>query len=135
VLLFDIDGVLRDVAGSYRRAIRDTVCHFCGWTPDPADIDALKSEGRWNNDWEASRELIRRREAAAVPPFDELVAVFGDLYFGGDPDGDPALWRWWRALSSRAWRRPASPGASSAAPSPPPAATCWKRASAWWTRP
>ena len=93
MLLFDIDGVLRDVAGSYRRAIRDTVCHFCGWTPDPADIDALKSEGRWNNDWEASRELIRRREAAAVPPFDELVAVFGDLYFGGDPDGDPTLWR------------------------------------------
>ena len=93
MLLFDIDGVLRDVAGSYRRAIRDTVRHFCGWTPDPADIDALKSEGRWNNDWEASRELIRRREAAAVPPFDELVAVFGDFYFGGDPDGNPTLWR------------------------------------------
>jgi HAD superfamily phosphatase len=93
VLLFDIDGVLRDVAGSYRRAIRCTVRHFCGWTPDPADIDALKSEGRWNNDWEASRELIRRRDAAAVPAFAELVAVFGDHYFGGDPDGDPTLWR------------------------------------------
>jgi HAD superfamily phosphatase len=93
VLLFDIDGVIRDVAGSYRRAIRHTVRHFCGWTPDPADIDALKSEGRWNNDWEASRELIRRRDAAAVPPFDQLVAVFGTFYFGGEPEGDPALWR------------------------------------------
>ncbi|MCS5700340.1 TIGR01548 family HAD-type hydrolase [Cyanobium sp. FGCU-52] len=93
MLLFDIDGVLRDVAGSYRRAIRHTVRHYCGWTPDPEDIDALKSEGRWNNDWEASLELIRRRDAAAVPPFDELVAVFGGFYFGGDPDGDPTLWR------------------------------------------
>ena len=93
MLLFDIDGVIRDVAGSYRRAIRETVRHYSGWTPDPAEIDALKSEGRWNNDWEASRELIRRRDAARVPPLEELVAVFGDFYFGGDPEGDPALWR------------------------------------------
>jgi HAD superfamily phosphatase len=93
VLLFDIDGVIRDVGGSYRRAIRETVRHYCGWTPEPQAIDALKSEGIWNNDWEASRELIRRHDAALVPPFAELVAVFGGFYFGGDPEGDPAAWR------------------------------------------
>lgn len=158
VLLFDIDGVIRDVGGSYRRAIVETVHHFSGWRPDPEEIDALKAEGCWNNDWEASLELLRRRAeskargevapscsdagsgAAAVrplppwksaplsaadsaatphaepigaappaappacsapegpPPFPlpslaELVAVFGGFYFGGDPDGDPALWR------------------------------------------
>ena len=53
VLLFDIDGVIRDVAGSYRRAIVETVQHFSGWAPELDAIDALKGEGRWNNDWQA----------------------------------------------------------------------------------
>ncbi|MFZ0408019.1 MAG: TIGR01548 family HAD-type hydrolase [Cyanobium sp.] len=97
VLLFDIDGVIRDVAASYRRAIVETVHQFGGWRPEPAQIDTLKSEGCWNNDWEASLELLRRHRpsaaAAALPAFDTLVAAFCEHYFGGDPEGDPALWR------------------------------------------
>jgi HAD superfamily phosphatase len=62
LVIFDIDGVVRDVAGSYRRAIADTVEHFTQgqYRPTPEDIDALKTEGCWNNDWEASRELTSR---------------------------------------------------------------------------
>jgi len=187
VLLFDIDGVIRDVAASYRRAIVETVHQFSGWRPQPAQIDALKSEGCWNNDWEASRELLRRhrlagnqhpddllhgessfsdrlsgsqpsdelfprcqsssapplanqlsggqvsghgstdrlvsgntlnrdrlsldtsvrgrlnltpgqagsgsRESSELPSFETVVAAFSDHYFGGDPEGDPMLWR------------------------------------------
>ena len=61
ILLFDIDGVIRDVAGSYRRALQETVAHYSGWRPDASDIDRLKAEGSWNNDWDASLELLRRR--------------------------------------------------------------------------
>jgi len=103
VLLFDIDGVIRDVGGSYRRAIIETVHHFNGIRPLPADIDALKAEGCWNNDWHASMELLRRQtshQSAAAPPstfetpaFETLVEVFNGFYFGGDPDGDPSEWR------------------------------------------
>jgi HAD superfamily phosphatase len=93
VLLFDIDGVIRDVAGSYRRAIAATVQHYGGLLPTPAAIDALKSEGSWNNDWQASLELLRRQGFSPLPPFAELVEVFGGFYFGGDPEGDPLLWR------------------------------------------
>jgi HAD superfamily phosphatase len=106
--------VIRDVGGSYRRAIVETVHHYSGWRPDPAEIDALKGEGCWNNDWEASLELLRRRQVATanpgtgeagattrvhpssvwpLPAYDALVEVFGGFYFGGDPQGDPALWR------------------------------------------
>ncbi len=85
--------MIRDVAGSYRRAIVETVRHFSGWAPEGAAIDALKGEGRWNNDWQASMELLRRRGTDPLPPWDRLVAVFSDHYFGGDPEGDPALWR------------------------------------------
>lgn len=103
MLLFDIDGVIRDVGGSYRRALAETVHHYtaaqgAAWRPDAATIDALKAEGRWNNDWEASLELLRRRHFGGpgqppLPPFAALVAVFSGFYFGGDPDGDPASWR------------------------------------------
>ncbi|MFB2971206.1 TIGR01548 family HAD-type hydrolase [Aerosakkonema sp. BLCC-F183] len=62
IVVFDIDGVVRDVAGSYRRAIADTVEHFTGGAdrPTQTDMDKLKSEGIWNNDWEASQELVYR---------------------------------------------------------------------------
>jgi HAD superfamily phosphatase len=165
VVLFDIDGVIRDVSGSYRRAIVETVHHYAGQRPGPAAIDALKREGCWNNDWEASLELLRRfrgtgtdaaqfgdpqfgdpqfgdpstrsaglessaRSAGTLfpartvatpgatsplfsplpsplpspspvpvpvpvplPSLAELVEVFGGFYFGGDPDGDPSIWR------------------------------------------
>jgi HAD superfamily phosphatase len=49
IIVFDIDGVIRDVSGSYRRALADTVEHFTNnaYRPTPADIDKLKSEGIW----------------------------------------------------------------------------------------
>ncbi|WP_396122314.1 TIGR01548 family HAD-type hydrolase [Cyanobium sp. ATX 6A2] len=93
VLLFDIDGVVRDVAASYRRALAETVHHYGGWRPDATCIDALKGEGRWNNDWEASLELLRRHGLDPLPAFSALVTVFSGFYFGGDPDGEPAQWR------------------------------------------
>ncbi len=85
--------MIRDVGGSYRRAIVETVHHYSGVRPSPAAIDALKAEGCWNNDWEASLELLRRGGGSDLPAFDALVAVFNGFYFGGDPDGDPAAWR------------------------------------------
>lgn len=100
ILLFDLDGVIRDVSASYRRAIRATVQHFTGWCPEPAAIDALKGEGCWNNDWEASLELVRRHRldvvggmpSSALPALSEVVEVFSRFYFGADPEGPPAQW-------------------------------------------
>jgi HAD superfamily phosphatase len=99
-LLFDLDGVIRDVSASYRRAMRATVQHFSGWSPEPAAIDALKSEGCWNNDWEASLELLRRHRLGGagssgegIPGLEQVAEVFSGYYFGGDPSGPPALWK------------------------------------------
>jgi HAD superfamily phosphatase len=62
IVVFDIDGVIRDVGSSYRRALADTVAEFTGgaYRPTAVEIDQLKGEGSWNNDWEASQELIYR---------------------------------------------------------------------------
>jgi HAD superfamily phosphatase len=94
-VLFDIDGVIRDVSQSYRRALADTVEEFTRqllpqpWRPSMADIDDLKSEGQWNNDWEGSRELVyrawerqgRNRQALTLD-FDALVQYFQSRYRG-----------------------------------------------------
>lgn len=95
IVVFDIDGVVRDVAGSYRRALADTVEHFTdgAYRPDQAHIDALKSEGVWNNDWEASRELVYRYfesqgqlRAQLDLDYNTLVAFFQSKYRGTDPE-------------------------------------------------
>ncbi len=96
-LLFDIDGVLRDVAGSYRLAIQETVNHFSSWRPTLQNIDNLKAEGCWNNDWKASQELIKRyqkttKASKSTPDLKEIEKVFSGFYFGGDPNGDPQKW-------------------------------------------
>ena len=90
--------MIRDVGGSYRRALQSTVEHYSGWRPDAACIDALKGEGCWNNDWDASLELLRRRQAShpsalgTLPERDALIDVFSRFYFGSDPEGDPSAW-------------------------------------------
>jgi len=92
-LLFDIDGVIRDVSQSYRAALAETVHHYSGWRPNTAIIDALKSEGRWNNDWEASLELLRRHGYEPLPTLSELTAVFSGFYFGHGAGTQPTTWR------------------------------------------
>lgn len=93
IAIFDIDGVIRDVSGSYRRAIADTVEQFTAraYRPSQLDIDQLKSEGIWNNDWEASQELIYRYFETQGQPrtqqldYQEIVAFFQSRYRGTDP--------------------------------------------------
>jgi HAD superfamily phosphatase len=95
IIVFDIDGVIRDVSGSYRRAISDTVEYFTAqaYRPTPVDIDNLKSEGIWNNDWEASQELIYRhfvsqgqqREQLQLH-YENIVTYFQSRYRGTDSE-------------------------------------------------
>ncbi|MBT9314991.1 TIGR01548 family HAD-type hydrolase [Leptothoe spongobia] len=94
--IFDIDGVVRDVSGSYRRAIADTVEHFTQghYRPTPTDIDQLKSEGIWNNDWKASQELIHRHGQVSDRTYNTdykaIITYFQERYRGtGD---DPKQW-------------------------------------------
>ena len=95
IILFDIDGVIRDVGNSYRKAIADTVEHFTNgaWRPTLEDIDNLKSEGIWNNDWSASQELTYRyfeahdkTRSQVNLDYDRLVEFFQERYRGKHPE-------------------------------------------------
>ena len=97
LILFDIDGVIRSVENSYRLSLKKTVCKFTGWEPSYKDIDNAKNEGIWNNDWDLSLEFIKRFKKKRslnieIPPREEIVKCFEELYFGGDPNEDSKYW-------------------------------------------
>jgi histidinol-phosphate aminotransferase len=78
-LLFDLDGVLADVSGSYRRCILETARSF-GVEAAPEEVSAIKRAGDANNDWVVTHRLLARRGVEA--PFEEVKARFEALYHG-----------------------------------------------------
>ena len=92
-VLLDMDGVLVDVRGSFRRAVAETVGRFVGAEPTPEAIQAKKDQGGFNNDWVLSHTLAQ--EAGGAASFDEVKEAFNALYRGDDFDGliatEPAL--------------------------------------------
>ena len=100
IVIFDIDGVVRDVGQSYRRALADTVEHFTqgAYRPSSEDIDRLKSEGIWNNDWIGSQELIYRYFEQQGQPRQSLTLHYGDIvdyfqrHYRGQNLDDPSAW-------------------------------------------
>ncbi|MFB6089752.1 MAG: TIGR01548 family HAD-type hydrolase [Halobellus sp.] len=53
-VVLDIDGVLVDVADSYRRAIVESVERRYGETIDRDDVQLFKDAGGFNNDWDVT---------------------------------------------------------------------------------
>ena len=97
LILFDIDGVIRDVTNSYRLSVQKTVFKFCQWEPTTHDIDELKNEGIWNNDWDLTLELIKRfinnKKLSLNPPSrDVVIKNFEKLYFGCNPSENYMKW-------------------------------------------
>ncbi len=87
-LLWDIDGVLADVAQSYRLAIQYTCAEF-GVKITQDDINAEKARGNANNDWDLSLRLIQqgmqqsvKKENWKVPSLALVTEVFELLYQG-----------------------------------------------------
>ena len=76
-VVLDIDGVLVDVADSYRRAIVESIERIYGETIGNEDVQAFKDAGGFNNDWEltyaAALYVLARREG-----FDADVEAFTD---------------------------------------------------------
>jgi HAD superfamily phosphatase len=92
-ILFDMDGVLVDVTSSYRRAIQETVCYFSGNEAPLEEIQALKSKGGYNNDWDLTEAILVSR-GKNVPKID-IIEKFQELYRGTkDKEGYIESERW-----------------------------------------
>ena len=80
-VVLDVDGVLVDVADSYRRAVVESVERVYGETIPKADLQAFKNAGGFNNDWELTDAValfvLARREGIGMD-----VAAFTDAIAG-----------------------------------------------------
>ncbi len=101
-VVLDIDGVLVDVADSYRRAIVESVEAVYGETIPRAEIQQFKDAGGFNNDWEltyaAALYVLADRES-----YDGDLARFTDAIAerGGGLDAAEAEVR--EALDADVW--------------------------------
>ena len=78
-LLFDLDGVLADVTGSYRATVIAVAAAF-GVVATQADIEAVKAEGDANDDWRVTQRILE--ESGETVPFETIVERFESIYQG-----------------------------------------------------
>ncbi|MBX3366042.1 MAG: TIGR01548 family HAD-type hydrolase [Phycisphaeraceae bacterium] len=100
-ILFDMDGVLADVSGSYRQAIVRTAAAF-GVNLSAPDIARAKDAGNANNDWVLTRRLLLARGVDV--PLEDVIRTF-ESFYQGDPDNAaraPGLWQTESLLIERA---------------------------------
>ena len=81
-VILDIDGVLVDVADSYRRAIVESVERLHGRTIDRDDVQYFKDAGGFNNDWDVTDAvalyvLADDRDPLSLPTFAERISEAG----------------------------------------------------------
>ncbi len=76
-VVLDIDGVLVDVADSYRRAIVESVSEVYGDTIPKADVQAFKDAGGFNNDWELT-DAVALYVLASRDGFDHSIETYTD---------------------------------------------------------
>ena len=82
-VVLDVDGVLVDVADSYRRAIVEAVETVYGDTISREAVQRFKEAGGFNNDWELTHAValfvLARREGMEIDleQFTDAVAVVG----------------------------------------------------------
>jgi HAD superfamily hydrolase (TIGR01548 family) len=96
-LLLDMDGVLADVSGSYRRAIVETAAHF-DVEITAGEIAQAKARGNANNDWILTQELLDARGVHIA--FGDVKACFERIYQG--TADCPGLWRTETLIPDRA---------------------------------
>jgi HAD superfamily hydrolase (TIGR01548 family) len=89
-VVLDVDGVLVDVADSYRRAIVESVERVYGGTIAREDVQAFKDAGGFNNDWDvtdaAALYVLAAREglSLSVEAFCTAVADAGGGLAGAE---------------------------------------------------
>jgi histidinol-phosphate aminotransferase len=101
-ILFDLDGVLIDVRGSYRRSIIETAASF-GAAVSERDVEEAKASRGTNDDWQLTHQLITDRGVQTT--YDEVVGRFEEFYQGSPrrpglklterPLIDQSTWRRW----------------------------------------
>jgi len=90
LVIFDVDGVLVNVHGSYHRSIIDTVRHFTGRRVTYAQIQQWKRKSGYNDDWRLTTDWIA--ELGKPVEYAEVKREFQKIYWGTN-GRDGNVWR------------------------------------------
>jgi len=92
ILIFDVDGVLVDVRGSFHKSTLDTVQHYTGKCFRPAEILRWKNQSGYNDDWKLTTDWIC---SLGVPvEYAGVKQQFQKFYWGANGRGNVALEKW-----------------------------------------
>lgn len=80
LIVFDVDGVLVDVHGSFHRSTVQTVHHFTGKRVPMSEIQKWKSKSGFNDDWKLTTAWIR--ELGGNTKYEEVKTQFMKFYWG-----------------------------------------------------
>jgi HAD superfamily hydrolase (TIGR01548 family) len=82
LVIFDVDGVLVDVHGSFHRSILDTVKYFTGRRFTYSDIQQWKSRSGYNDDWRLSTDWVNSLGTRAE--YEDVKRIFEKMYWGSN---------------------------------------------------
>lgn len=85
IIVFDVDGVLVDVRGSFHRTVLETVRFFTGKRVTRAQFQQWKSKSGFNDDWKLSTAWVQ--SLGGKQTYDEVKSKFVELYWGKDGSG------------------------------------------------
>lgn len=92
IIIFDVDGVLVDVRGSFQRTLIETLRYFTGKRVTSAEVHAWKNRGGFNDDWKLSHAWIR--SLGFENSYDEVKQKFQEIYWGDGRSGNVKHERW-----------------------------------------
>lgn len=82
LVVFDVDGVLVDVRGSFHRSIIDTVKHFTGRRVTYAQIQQWKMRSGYNDDWNLTTDWVNSLGGNVKYP--QVKRQFQKIYWGAN---------------------------------------------------
>jgi histidinol-phosphate aminotransferase len=92
-IMFDLDGTLVDTTASFDATIATVVERHSGKALAPGELNDLRAEGGFNDDWVAAHELLHRRgvemtlkdvAGEAIPLYLKLAEEHEEAYFDDD---------------------------------------------------
>lgn len=92
IIIFDVDGVLVDVRGSFHRTLIETLRHFTGKRVTTAEVHEWKNRGGFNDDWKLSHAWIQ--SLGFKNSYDEIKEKFQQIYWGENCGGNVSRERW-----------------------------------------
>jgi pyrophosphatase PpaX len=93
VIIFDVDGVLVDVRGSFHSTVLETVRFFTGKRVTRAELHAWKNRSGFNDDWKLSTAWVK--SLGGEQEYDEVKKKFVELYWGESGKGGNVDYEKW----------------------------------------